>query len=123
MEGADKLYEIMTKLYTENPDGICGNDDCGQMSAWYVFSSLGFYPVNPVGGEYELGIPMFREASVAVGGGSMFVVKAPALSDNKRYFKSVKLNGKPLDRTFITHEEIMAGGELEFEMATLADVK
>ncbi len=122
-KGADKLYEIMTKLYTENPDGICGNDDCGQMSAWYVFSSLGFYPVNPVGGEYELGIPMFREASVAVGGGSMFVVKAPALSDNKRYFKSVKLNGKPLDRTFITHEEIMAGGELEFEMATLADVK
>ena len=122
-KGADKLYEIMTKLYTENPDGICGNDDCGQMSAWYVFSSLGFYPVNPVGGEYELGIPMFREASVAVGGGRMFVVKAPELSENKRYVKSVKLNGKPLDRTFITHEEIMAGGGLEFEMATLADVK
>ncbi len=93
------------------------------MSAWYVFSSLGFYPVNPVGGEYELGIPMFREASVAVGGGRMFVVKAPELSENKRYVKSVKLNGKPLDRTFITHEEIMAGGGLEFEMATLADVK
>ena len=66
---------------------------------------------------------MFREASVAVGGGRMFVVKAPELSENKRYVKSVKLNGKPLDRTFITHGEIMAGGELEFEMATLADVK
>lgn len=122
-KGAEKLYEIMTGLYTANPDGICGNDDCGQMSAWYVFSSLGFYPVNPVDGEYELGIPMFRRASVDVGNGKRFEIKAPALSETMRYVKSVKLNGKTLDRTYITHAEIMNGGELEFEMGALADVK
>ncbi|MDE5941005.1 MAG: GH92 family glycosyl hydrolase [Muribaculaceae bacterium] len=122
-KGADRLYEIMNNLYTADPDGICGNDDCGQMSAWYVFSALGFYPVNPVGGEYELGVPMFRKATVDVGGGKKFVVKAPELSAENRYVKSVSLNGKPLSRSSVTHAEIMNGGELVFEMAPLEEVK
>lgn len=106
----------MEKLYTADPDGICGNDDCGQMSAWYVFSSLGFYPVKPVGGKYEIGVPMFREAVVNTGNGKQFVIKAPALSAENRYVKSVKLNGKPLQDMTITHAEIMNGGVIEFEM-------
>ena len=121
-KAAEKLYEIMEKLYTADPDGICGNDDCGQMSAWYVFSSLGFYPVNPVGGTYEIGVPMFREAVVNTGNGKRFVIKAPALSAENRYVKSVKLNGKPMQGTTITHSEIMDGGEMEFEMAPKEEV-
>ena len=115
-KGADRLHEIMTTLYTNAPDGLCGNEDCGQMSAWYVFSALGFYPVNPVGGIYELGTPLFARSAIEVGDGKTFTVKADGLSDKARYIKSAKLNGKPLDRTSVTHDEIMAGGMLELEM-------
>lgn len=115
-KGADRLHEIMTTLYTNAPDGLCGNEDCGQMSAWYVFSSLGFYPVNPVGGIYELGTPLFAESTIDVGNGKTFTLKADGLSDKARYIKSAKLNGKPLVGTSISHEEIMAGGVLELEM-------
>lgn len=115
-KGADRLHRIMTTLYTNDPAGICGNDDMGQMSAWYVFSALGFYPVNPVGGVYELGTPFAAESTINVGGGKTFRIIADGLSDDARYIKSAKLNGKPLDRTGITHDEIMAGGTLELEM-------
>ena len=115
-KGADRLHQIMTTLYTNDPAGICGNDDMGQMSAWYVFSALGFYPVNPVGGVYELGTPFAAESTINVGGGKTFRIIADGLSDDARYIKSAKLNGKPLDRTGITHDEIMAGGTLELEM-------
>lgn len=86
------------------------------MSAWYVFSALGFYPVNPLGGIYELGTPLFARSAIEVGDGKTFTVKADGLSDKARYIKSAKLNGKPLGRTSVTHDEIMAGGMLELEM-------
>jgi len=117
-KGADRLHQIMTTLYTNTPDGICGNDDMGQMSAWYVFSALGFYPVNPVGGRYETGTPMFAESVIDVGNGKRFVIKAEGLSDDCRYVKDLLLDGKRLDRRYITHDEIMAGGTLEFIMAS-----
>ncbi|MDE6527423.1 MAG: GH92 family glycosyl hydrolase [Muribaculaceae bacterium] len=115
-KGADRLYEIMTTLYTNAPDGLCGNEDCGQMSAWYVFSALGFYPVNPVGGIYELGTPLFAESTIDVGNGKLFTLRANGLSDKARYIKSATLNGKPLKGRAITHDEITAGGILELEM-------
>ena len=116
-KGADRLHQIMTEFYTNTPDGICGNDDMGQMSAWYVFSSLGFYPLNPVGGRYELGTPLFAESVIEVAPGKRFVIHAAGLSDSNRYVASVLLNGKPLGRTYITHDEIMAGGELTLTMS------
>ena len=117
-KGADKLYEIMTTLYTNTPDGLCGNEDCGQMSAWYVFSSMGFYPVNPVDGRYELGTPLFSESTILLPGGREFTVKAHGLSDSARYIKSAVLNGKPLEGTSFTHDQLMQGGVLELEMTS-----
>lgn len=116
-KGADKLHEIMTTLYTNSPDGLCGNEDCGQMSAWYVFSALGFYPVDPAGGVYELGTPLFAESVISLPGGRTFTIKANGLSDSARYIKSARLNGKPLEGTSFTHRQLEAGGVLELEMS------
>ena len=89
------------------------------MSAWYVFSALGFYPVNPADARYELGSPLFDSAVISVGQGKTFEVKAPgAQSQGAMYVLSAKLNGSVLDRTYIEHSEIMAGGVLELEMST-----
>ena len=120
-KGADRLHEIMKTLYTNTPDGLCGNEDCGQMSAWYVFSALGFYPVNPVEGRYELGTPMFSESSVSLPGGRTFTVKADGLSDSARYIKSARLNGNVIDGTSFTHDQLMDGGVLELEMSSRHD--
>lgn len=110
------LHRIMNELYTDRPDGICGNEDCGQMSAWYVFASMGFYPLDPVSMRYELSSPLFKRSEIAVGSGRTFVVEAPVLSGEQIYIKRVLLNGKPLDRSYITHAEIMSGGILTYEM-------
>lgn len=110
------VSEIVRNLYRNAPDGLCGNEDCGQMSAWYVFSAMGFYPVNPVSCEYEIGTPLFPELCLHLSGDKTFKVLAKGVSREKCYVKSVKLNGQPLQRSFITHEEIMKGGVLEFEM-------
>lgn len=90
------------------------------MSAWYVFSAMGFYPVNPVSCEYELGTPLFPEVKLNLPGGKTFKILAKDVTREKCYVKSVKLNGKQLHRSYITHAEIMAGGVLEFEMTDLA---
>jgi predicted alpha-1,2-mannosidase len=108
--------QIQTTMYTNSPDGLCGNEDCGQMSAWYVFSALGFYPVNPSDLKYQFGSPLVREASIEVAPGKYFTVKAPDASLTNKYIQKVLLNGKELDRTFITHQEIMNGGVIEFFM-------
>lgn len=110
--------KIRRELYTDRPDGLCGNDDCGQLSAWYVFSSLGFYPVNPCDGKYQLGTPLFKKAVIKLPGDRRFVIKANKESDAHIYVREVRLNGTPLKRTWITHAEIMQGGELEFELTT-----
>lgn len=110
------ISEIVHDLYRNTPDGLCGNEDCGQMSAWYVFSAMGLYPVNPVSCEYELGTPLFPEMCLNLPDGKTFKIQAKGVSRKKCYVKSVKLNGQPVNRSFITHEEITKGGLLEFEM-------
>jgi len=107
---------IQTTMYKNSPDGLSGNEDCGQMSAWYILSSLGFYPVFPPDMKYQLGSPIVREARIAVGPGKYFIVKAPGASLENKYVKRVRLNGKVLNRNYITHDEIMSGGLLEFTM-------
>ena len=108
------VNKIMTELYTNTPAGLCGNEDCGQMSAWYVFSAMGFYPVNPVEGKYQLGTPLFNKVTLRIGPEKKFVVTANKENDNYIYVQKVLLNGKELNRTWITHDEITQGGTLEF---------
>lgn len=108
--------EVMHELYKNNPAGLCGNEDCGQMSAWYVFSAMGFYPVDPVSGKYEIGSPLYPEMKMHLPGGKTFTVLAPAVSKANCYIQSVKLNGKPYDKSYITHDQIMNGSTFEFEM-------
>ncbi len=110
------VRKICETLYTDSTDGLCGNDDCGQMSAWYVFSSIGFYPVNPADGLFVIGSPMFNKVSVKVGNGKTFDVIANNVSKQNKYIQSAELNGKKLNRTFISYKEIMNGGKLVFDM-------
>lgn len=108
--------QIINTLYSNSPTGLCGNEDCGQMSAWYVFSTIGFYPVNPVDGKYYIGSPQFDKVEMELPNGKIFTVKANNVSDENIYIRSAKLNGKPFGRSFIRYEEIQQGGILEFEM-------
>ena len=108
--------QVMHDLYFNAPAGLCGNEDCGQMSAWYVFSAMGFYPVNPVSGEYEIGTPLFPEMRLNLNNGKTFTVLAPNVSSENIYIQSVKINGQPYDKSFITHQQIMDGATVEFVM-------
>jgi predicted alpha-1,2-mannosidase len=113
---AEKIRLIMDSLYNNTPHGLCGNEDCGQMSAWYVFSALGFYPVNPASGQYVIGSPLFDQSSISVGGRKHFVVKAINNSVLNKYIQSAKLNGKKYSKSYITHADIVQGGVLELVM-------
>ncbi len=108
--------QVMHDLYFNAPAGLCGNEDCGQMSAWYVFSAMGFYPVNPVSGEYEIGTPLFPEMRLNLNNGKTFTVLAPNVSRENIYIQSVKVNGQPYDKSYITHQQIMDGATVEFVM-------
>ena len=108
--------QVMHELYFNAPAGLCGNEDCGQMSAWYVFSAMGFYPVNPVSGEYEIGTPLFPEMRLNLGNGKTFTVLAPNVSRENIYIQSVKVNGQPYDKSYITHQQIVDGATVEFVM-------
>jgi len=110
------VHKIMTEQYDNTPEGICGNEDCGQMSAWYVFSAMGFYPVNPCGGIYIIGKPALAKAEIRVGQDKIFTMTAKNLSDANIYIQSVKLNGKAYNQVWLTHDEIVKGGTLEFVM-------
>ena len=110
------VAHIMNELYNDSSSGYAGNDDCGEMSAWYVFGALGFYPVNPVSGEYVIGTPMLEEAVIQLPGRKTFTVKAPRKEDNEVYICSMKLNGEKYTKNYITHQDIMKGGILEFVM-------
>jgi len=103
-------------MYRNAVDGLCGNDDCGQMSAWYIFSAMGFYPVAPGIDQYILGAPYFPYMKVKVGDGKYLEITAQNISDTNLYVKSVKLNGKPYSKAYITYDDIKEGGELTFEM-------
>lgn len=109
--------KIIDSLYFNAPNGLCGNEDCGQMSAWYVFSAVGFYPVNPVDSKYYFGSPQFEEVEIYLPNGNVFKVKARNVSKQNFYIKSVKLNGELIDREYITYNEIEEGGILEFDMS------
>ena len=112
---AEKVREVLTTLYHDQPDGLSGNEDVGQMSAWYILSSLGMYEVEPAGGRYWFGAPLFDRAEIAVPGGTFTIVAENNSSENK-YIRRVWLNGRPYTKPWIGHEEVMAGGELRFEM-------
>jgi len=112
----ERLKQIVTSQYQPVPDGLSGNDDLGQMSAWLIFTSLGFYPVTPGSGEYVIGRPFVDRAVLHLPNGKTFSIVADNLSDANGYVGSVLLNGQPLPRAFIRHEEIMQGGELRFTM-------
>lgn len=108
-----RIPAIMKQHYQNRPDGLSGNDDCGQMSAWYLFSALGFYPVTPASGEYALGIPHFKEIVVHLDGGKILKIKAPDLKKGQP-LTHVRMNGKLLEKPFVSVKEIMQGGVLEF---------
>ena len=110
------VRQITTDFYKNKPDGLIGNDDCGQMSAWYMFSVLGFYPMNPVSGEFVLGAPQVAAATIDVGNGKRFTMEAKNLSKENLYVEKVELNGKPHQRKTITYQDIMNGSSLVFYM-------
>ena len=119
-----KIHEITDKLYhsgISDGKGLCGDEDNGQTSAWYVFSALGFYPVCPGTGEYIIGSPMFETSEISLENGKKFTVKARNYSTENIYIQSATLNGKIFDKSFITHDQIMAGGTLEFVMGPEPD--
>jgi predicted alpha-1,2-mannosidase len=111
-----RVRQIMDTLYTDKPDGLSGNEDCGQMSAWFILSALGFYPVTPGSDVYVIGTPLFPEASIGLGNGKAFTVKATNVSDKNIYIQSATLNGQPLQKSFVRHADIMKGGTLTFTM-------
>lgn len=111
------VAHIMNNLYNDTSSGYAGNDDCGEMSAWYIFGALGFYPVNPASGEYVIGTPMLEEATIHLSNGKAFTVKAPRKKENEIYIRSIKLNGKKYTKNHITHQDIVNGGTLEFVMS------
>lgn len=110
------VARIMREMYNNSPSGYAGNDDCGEMSAWYIFSAMGFYPVNPASGEYYLGTPLFDSCTLNLENGRKFTVTASRRTPGSYEVKSVKLNGKPLKSTRLRHSDIVAGGTLEFIM-------
>ena len=107
----------MDEFYKPTPDGLIGNEDCGQMSAWYILSASGFYPVAPGNPVYDFGTPLFPEIKYNLENGKSFVIKAPNVSASNIFIKSVKLNGKPHNKSYISHQDVMNGGILEFEMS------
>lgn len=117
---AELVREVFDRFYLPTPDGLCGNDDCGQMSAWYVFSAMGFYPVDPASLEYVIGAPQLPKASIKLSNGKTFTMIAHNLSKENKYVKSVKMNGQELEDFTFTYADLMNGGTLEFEMS---DVK
>ena len=114
----EKVAKIINEQYNNTPDGICGNEDCGQMSSWYVWNAMGMYPLNPATGNYDFGTPIFNKVTFKVDAGKSFSILAPKVSPKNIYIQSISLNGKPYNKLYIKHAEIMKGGTLEFEMGS-----
>jgi predicted alpha-1,2-mannosidase len=110
------VRETMDRMYTPHPDGYCGDEDNGQTSAWYVFSALGFYPVCPATDQYVMGSPLFKKVELRFANGKKLTIEAPENSADNRYIKQVKLNNKTLTRTYFTHDELLQGGKIKFQM-------
>lgn len=110
------VHRIIDEHYSDKPDGLSGNEDCGQMSAWYVLSALGFYPVTPGDTIYAIGTPVFKKATINLENGNKFEIKAPDVSPGNYYIQSAMLNGEEYNKCYISHQNIMKGGELIFHM-------
>lgn len=113
------VRQIADQFYQNKPDGLSGNDDCGQMSAWYIFTSMGFYPVNPADGHYVFGAPQLSKVTLALPGNKKFVIVAEGLSVANKFVQSISLNGKPYRKNYISHKDILAGGKLVFVMGSV----
>ena len=113
-----RIREVLTKLYQPTPDGYCGDEDNGQTSAWYVFSALGFYPVCPGTPEYVIGTPLFEKVKVEMPSGNTLTISAPG-ADNHFYIQNSEFRGEKLGKSFLTHEELLEGGTLKFEMGEM----
>ena len=111
------LRQVMDRMYTPGPDGYCGDEDNGQTSAWYIFSALGFYPVCPGSGEYVMGAPLFKKAILTLENGKQIVLNAPDNTNENRYIRSLKMNGKEYNHNWLKHEELMDGAVLDFDMS------
>lgn len=114
-----RVREIIDKMYSSRQDGLCGNEDCGQMSAWYIFSSMGFYPVTPGKKYYVIGTPKFKKITINLENGKTFIINAKDISERNFYIKGVRLNGKKYSRSYLKHEDIMKGGVIDFEMSNV----
>ena len=112
------LREIMDRMYINDIDGLHGNDDCGQMSAWYIFTAMGFYPVCPGSDQYVLGAPYLPYVKLSLPNGNVLEIKAPKVSARNRYVKKVRWNGQTYDKLYVCHEDLMQGGILEFDMSS-----
>lgn len=115
--------EVMDKLYSANPDGYCGDEDNGQTSAWYVLSGLGFYTVAPGTDQYVLGSPLFKSAKLNLENGNQVVIKAPNNNKDNRYVKSMKVNGKPYTKNYLTHDTLLDGAVIEYEMSDVPNTQ
>ena len=115
---ADLVREVMQKFYKPTPNGLSGNEDVGQMSAWYAFSALGMYSVNPMEGKYVFGSPLFDSATLRLENGKTFTIKSKDNSDQNKYIQKIEFNGKPYPYTYIRHKDLMTGGELVFYMGS-----
>ena len=111
------VRDVLARLYRPTPDGYCGDEDNGQTSAWYVFSALGIYPVNPVSGEYAIGSPLFREVEITLPDGKILTISAPENDDRNRYVDRVRVNGKACTVNYLTREQLRQGGTIEFRMS------
>jgi predicted alpha-1,2-mannosidase len=118
-----RAREVMGRLYQSTPDGMCGDEDTGQMSAWYVFSALGFYPVCPGTTEYVIGSPLFDRTTITLAGGKQFVVVAKFNGPQRPYIRGASLNGSAFNKSYLDHGQLLAGGELVFEMTSAPDYK
>ena len=111
------IREVMDKLYAATPDGYCGDEDNGQTSAWYVFSALGFYPVCPGSGQYVLGTPYFKDVKLHLENGNTVSISAPACTNENRYIKTMKLNGKDWQHNYLSHDDLMQGAKIEMQLS------
>jgi predicted alpha-1,2-mannosidase len=119
---AEKVRYIMKEFYHANPDGVIGNEDCGQMSAWYILSSLGFYPVFPASTDYVIGSPLFDKATIHLANGKKFTVETVNNSDQNIYVQSVQLNGKAYSNSYFHHQDILNGGTLRVIMGNKPNI-
>jgi len=112
----ERVRMILKNQYRPTPDGLGGNDDCGQMSAWYLFTALGFYPVAPGSDRYDLGSPVVKTAKLTLENGKVLMIEARNQGEKNVYVASISVNGRKLNRNYLTHAEIMNGGKIIFEM-------